>query len=176
MTFVLDDLDVSGFADRWLAWVEGPDAKGRSTLLRRQPASFAMGSAFMMANIAPQAAVADSTDEELILYAVLAAFQNAGFPGQTGPWPEARTHLELAFAHARQLGRSGVARNLLRDVAAASRRTPDELDKQLLAKSLGGDASKLAEHDAEMASIRNRDVRAAALLDPTISLDELLLE
>ena len=176
MSFALDDLDVSDYVERWLASVESPGARGRDTLLRRKPVSLTMGSAFMMSHIAPQAAVAESTDPELILYAVLATYQNARFPGQTGPWPEARTHLELAFEHARELGRSGVARNLLRDLVDESRRAPDDFNGSMLAKSFGGDAAKLAAHDAEMAAIRDRDVRAAALLDPTITLDQLLLE
>ena len=176
MSFVLDDLDVSDYVDRWLAWVESPEARGRSTLLRRQPVSFAIGSAFLMSHIAPEAMAPESTDPELILYSVLAAFQNARFPGQAGPWPEARAHLELAFGYARELGRAGVARNLLRDLADESRKAPDDFNEKMLAKSFNGDAAKLAAHDADMATIRDRDVRAAALLDPTASLDEFLLE
>lgn len=176
MPFVLNDLDVSDYVERWLSWVESPGARGRATLLRRKPVSFMMGSAFMMSHIAPQALSTESTDPELILYATLAAFQNSRFPDQTGPWPEARVHLELASENARELGRSGVARNLLSDLANESRKAPDDVHVKKLAQSFGGDSAKLAAHDAEMATIYDRDVRAAAVLDPTVTLDQLLLE
>lgn len=175
MPFVLDDLDVSDYVERWLAWVESSKARGRATLLRRKPVKYEMGSTFMMANIAPQAAAADSPEADLLLYAVLASFQNARFPGHDGPWPAARVHLEQAFEHARELGRSGVARNLLRNLADQSREA-DAFNDMMLAKAFDGDAGKLAAHDADMAVIRDRDVRAAALLDPSITLDQILLE
>jgi hypothetical protein len=174
--YKLEDLDIDDYATHWLSSLESDDAKMRG-LLDEAPSSDFLGHAFMMANIAPRAASAKAPDEALVLYAVLASFQNDGFPGrQPRSWPGVESHLIAAFAHANRLGRSGVARTLLRSVAQSGHRESDRLSAQLTSSSLGNDPGRIAAHEQELAEIVSRDVRAARLIDPSVKLDDLLLQ
>jgi hypothetical protein len=58
------------------------------------------GAMFVVENIGSRAAKADASDHELRIFAVLAVFQEAGFPG-TDPalWEGTATHSRRAFDH-----------------------------------------------------------------------------
>lgn len=136
-----------------------------------------MGPSFMMANIGPQAVEPTSSTAELVLFAVLSAFQNAIQAGlrPEDPWEGTSAHLNAAFSYANEIGRGGVAASLLHFVV---RRGKDNngLSERLTARSPDNDPARIAAHEQEMAHILNRDIRAAKFLDPSLSVDAFLLE
>lgn len=132
------------------------------------------GGHFLMANIAPHATDPAANDETLLFYAVMAAYQNDAFPN-SGPWEGEEHHVRRAFEHARALGGTGVASNLLQRLAKRSTRDPVPEFERMLARSMGNDPARRAAHDREMASIADRDIRAAKLLDASLSVDDFIL-
>ncbi|NYF16537.1 hypothetical protein HDC37_001362 [Microbacterium sp. AK009] len=90
------------------------------------------------------------------------------------PWESIDQHLAHAFEYANKLGRSGVARVLLERIADRST-APRLPEYPLLPAPSPGNPAKLAAHDRQVAFAVDRDIRAAALLDPDISLDSILL-
>ncbi|TIH27078.1 hypothetical protein, partial [Subtercola vilae] len=167
------DLNVTDFATKWLGHLDGDNASARG-LLDHVAEGYDYGAHFMMANIGSQSTSPNASDDELILYAALAVFQNSGFPGRS-QWDGPTNHLISAFAYADQLGRMGAALNLLESLVVRVRREPEPQFQELLSNSLGHDAAKIAAHDMDMAQILSRDIRAARLLEPSLSLDDLLL-
>jgi hypothetical protein len=169
--YELEDLDVDAFARQWLEGLEDDGARMRS-LVDEKPD---MGPYFMLANIAPRAGEPAASTEEQVLFAVLAAYQDAvhskRLPERS--WEGTTAHLNAAFAYANEIGRTGVASSLLESVV---RRDEDGFSRSLTARSLGNDPGKIAAHEQEMAGILSRDIRAAGLLDPSLSIDTLLLE
>lgn len=169
--FHLEDIDVDRFARQWLEGLDSDTASSRGLLDYK-----GMGPYFMMSNIGPRAVEPDSSADELVLYAVLAAFQNADFPGRNEEaWDSAEGHLDAAFRYANSIGRTGVSRSLLAVAVRRATRERGGFSDQLTAASLKNDAAQIAAHEQEMAHILDRDVRAAYLLDPGVSIDELIL-
>lgn len=169
-TFTVGDLDVTQFV---VSWLDGLD---RNELFQRQAAdSPDVAPFFMMANITPLVGRTDAGADELVLYAVLAAFQGANFPGRPeSAWVGPAPHLDAAFAYANALGRTDVAKALLLPWVRRAFEEPDRFDTFLRSRSLD-DPGKTAAHEQEMADIRSRDIRAAAVLDPRVNLDDMLL-
>ncbi|KAA0962480.1 hypothetical protein FQ142_03930 [Microbacterium sp. ANT_H45B] len=167
----LEDIDVDRFARQWLEGLDSDTASSRGLLDHK-----GMGPYFMISNIGPQAVEPDSSTDELVLYAVLAAFQNADFSGRHEEvWDSFEGHLDAAFHYANAIGRTGVARSLLAGVVRRATRESGGFSDQLTAASLKNDPAQIAAHEQEMAHILDRDVRAAHLLDPRVSIDELIL-
>src|SRR5680860_325169 len=109
--YIIGGVDLSVFATQWLASLERDDAPMRG-LLDHVTDEYHYGAHFMMANIGPHAVEPDASNEVLLLYAVLAVFQNDDFPGCDDRWQGATEHLDGAFTYATQLGDRGMARNL----------------------------------------------------------------
>ena len=170
----MDELDVTLFASEWLTGLEHSSASARS-LLGHVDEWYEYGAYFMMANIGPRAGDVDASDDVLVLYAVLATFQIHRSPGRD-VWDGAVSHLNAAFAFANELSRRGVALTLLRDLAERSRREEPEGMREIRARSIKQDPERLAEHDREMAGILLRSVRAATVVDPSVSFDDVMLE
>jgi len=160
------------FVTLWLTRVLQEDAPTRG-LLEHVDEGYDYGGHFLMANIGPQATDPTASEETLLLYAVLATYQNDGFPG-ADVWRGEEWHVHRAFAHARKLGASDAASNLLRRSAQASTREPVPAFESMLKSSLGHDPARRAAHDRTMASIADRDIRAARFLDPAQSVDDFL--
>lgn len=170
--YKLEDLDIDTFARQWLEGLEHEHATMRSFVDEHPD----MGPYFMMANFGRRAVEPEASAEELVLFAVLAAFQNAIHSGRRreDPWEGTTAHLDAAFIHANEIGRAGVAASLLEFLV---RRGKDEdgLSERLTARSLGKDPARIAAHEQEMAHILDREIRAAKLLDPSLSVDAFLL-
>ena len=171
--YQLEDLDIDAFAKNWLEGLNDDGAEMRS-LVDEKPD---MGPYFMMANIAPRGVDPSASTEELVLFAVLAAYQDVVHSGQRRErrWEGTTAHLDAAFNYANEIGRAGVAARLLKSVV---RRGKDEdgLSRRLTARSLDNDPARIAAHEQDMARILDRDIRAARLLDPSLSVDVFLLE
>jgi len=165
--------DLGAFVADWLVQVQREDAPTRG-LLEHIDEGYDYGGHFLMANIGPQATEPEASEETLLLYAVMAAYQNDAFPGAS-VWQGEEQHVRRAFAYARGLGASCVASNLLHRSAEASRREPAPELERLRASSLGKDPVRRAAHDRRMASIADRDIRAAKLLDDSQSIDDFIL-
>lgn len=170
--YQLDDLDIDAFARDWLDSLESDDAAMRSLMIDTPH----MGPYFMMANIAPRAVAPSASTEVLVLFAVLSAFQDAAHSGLRARerWEGTEHHLDSAFGYAQEIGRAGVATSLLQSVVRGGGKD-GELSARLTARSLDNDAAKIAAHEQDMARIVDRDIRAAHLLDPSQSIDALLL-
>lgn len=166
----LEDVDVDSFTRQWLEGLDKDTASSRGLLDYE-----GMGPYFAMSNIAPQAVDPNSSTDELVLYAVLAAFQNADFPGlPQKARDDVESYVDAAFRYANTIGRTGVARLLLAGVVRRGRGEGGELSNRLTTASLKHDPARIAAHEQEMAHILDRDVRAAHLLDPRVSIDELI--
>lgn len=170
----LGEIDVTPFASQWLAGLERSGASARS-LLDHVDEWYDFGAYFMMANIGPRAGDDDASDDELVLYAVLAAFEIHRSPDRV-VWNGTLSHLDAAFEFANKLGRRGVAVTLLRDLAERSRRAEPEGMREIRAHSASRDPARLANHDRDTAGILARSVRAATVIDPSVSFDDVMLE
>jgi hypothetical protein len=175
LQFFLDDLDVDDFVHAWSRHL----ATGRVTardLLTAAIDDAAAGGYFLISNVGPKAGFAFPAKEQLVLYAVLAVYQDVDLRWMDEPWQGTDRHVQQAFAYANQLGRSGVARVLLERVAerSATHRPPPPQDPLLPAPS-GDSPGDLAAYDRAVAAAIDRDIRAAAVLDPNLSLDSILL-
>lgn len=174
--FSLAGFDVDAFAHSWLDFLDTPAAASRG-LLAEAGDDDMLGPVFMMANIGSRAVDVSATESEMIVYAVLAAYQNERYPDRPS-WTRqgTRGHLDAAFAHATRLGRTGVAKNLLLSVLRFGRQDIGNSSSRSASSATGGHTARTAAHEQEMAHIANRDIRAAALLDPALSIDSLLLD
>lgn len=166
--------ELGDFVSGWLQTVQREDAPSRG-LLQHVGEDYDCGGHFLMANIAPEATDPAATDETLLLYAVMAAYQNDGFPG-SGRWQGEEDHVRRAFEHSRALGSARVASNLLKRIAERSTRERNPDFERMLRRSMDNDAARIAGHDREMASINDRDIRAARLLDASLSVDQFILD
>ncbi|MBT1683784.1 hypothetical protein [Curtobacterium flaccumfaciens] len=154
----------------WLSQLDENDVFGRQAADAPDVAPF-----FMMANITPLVGAPDAQRDALVLYAVLATFQQANFPGRPeSAWSGPEPHLEAAFAYANEQGRAAIAHGLLSSVQRATEK-PGSSFNWLRSNSLDHDPGRIAAHEQEMAGIRSRDIRAAAIFDPTLSIDDMLL-
>ncbi|MBF4629587.1 hypothetical protein [Curtobacterium flaccumfaciens] len=168
--YAVDDLDVNEFVLTWLSQLDENEVFQRQAADAPDVAPF-----FMMANITPLVGAPDAQREALVLYAVLATFQHANFPGRPeSAWSGPEPHLEAAFAYANELGSAAIARGLLSSVQRATEK-PDSTFNWLRNRSLDDDPGRIAAHEQQIADIRSRDIRAAAVFDPTLSLDDVLL-
>ena len=105
----------------------------------------------------------------------MAAYDNNGFPGARG-WRGEEHHVVAAFAYARTLGDVGVASNLLRQLAKRCMLDePNPLHEDPIGRSPGGGPVRHAARDQMQAHITYRDVRAAQLLDKTVTIDNFIL-
>jgi hypothetical protein len=171
--WVVGGVDIDGFARPWLEMLGGETASMRG-LLEHVYEEYDYGAHFMMANIGPQASVPEADRCTLLLYGVLAAYQNDGFPGAPDEWPGFATHLENALDHANELTDKGVADNLLRRVIKRTLQIRPTKYKEMIARSQGNDPARAAAHEQDMAGLDTRDVRAAELFDSSVNIDDIM--
>lgn len=164
--------NMTSFVHNWLAALDAPEAVSSGLLdhAANDPIAsdrYSYGESFMFANIGPQATKADASDDELRLFAVLAAFQKDGSPGAVQTlWEGTATHVRRAFDHANRLTPAGVAQRLRQSVIdRAFREDPPEYTA-MINRSMNNDPARRAAHDRTMASILHREIRAANLIDP----------
>lgn len=170
----LGDLDIDLFVRAWLRHL-ATGTVARSDLLAAAAEDSPSGGYFLISNVGPKPGFAFAATEQLVLYSVLAVYQDMDLRWVEQPWQGTDHHLRHAFAYANQLGRSGVARVLLERIAERSTRPPAPASP-LLPAPVGDDLAERAAHDRAVAGTIDRDIQAARLLDPTLSLDRLLLE
>ncbi|MEU4418700.1 hypothetical protein [Nocardia salmonicida] len=128
---------------------------------------------FLMGNVAPDAADPEATPEVLLIYAVLTIHQNS-IPKETpGLWHGFEGYVRDAFERVQAMGRTSAAEALLRPMIQNS--TAPNQDLQWMRRAANPDPAKYADHERHMASIWERNVRAAKILDPAVDLDDLLL-
>ncbi|CAM3309242.1 hypothetical protein PSET11_02474 [Arthrobacter ulcerisalmonis] len=174
---VIAGRDITAFVSEWSAMLTsgGGEARGLHDLaLDGDEPGYFYGSAFLMRNIAARAMEPTATEEELLLFAVLAVFQDDKFPGvDPDHWDGIEAHLNTAFAHFNELGEKEAARKLRMEVVNRSLREDPPLWKELK-NSRPLDPAREALHDQDMASIDQRSFRAARLLDPEGNFDDEL--
>ncbi|MDP9988654.1 hypothetical protein J2S98_003842 [Arthrobacter oryzae] len=174
---VIAGRDITNFVSEWSAVLTsgGGEARGLYDLaLNGQDPGYFYGSAFLMRNIAARAYEPTATEDELLLFAVLAVFQDDNFPGvNPDHWDGVEAHLTSAFAYFTELGEKEAARKLRMEVVNRSLREDPPLWKELK-NSRPLDPGKEALHEQDMASIDQRSFRAARLLDPDGDFDDEL--
>lgn len=175
MRYVLDDLDINNFVHAWLRHLSTGDPEAADLLHAATADSFS-GGLFLLRNIGPQKRTSFAATEQLILYAVLAVYQDPTLPWTRQSWQGTRHHIQHAFAHANTLGRSKVAIALLTRAAKRSTTDPSPGSSPMSSDPSVDDPARLAARNKKTVGTFNRDVDAARLLDPTISLDSLLGE
>lgn len=178
--YVISGVDLRPFVLDWLVDLNSGGGQSRGLLEHindpSEPDSrYSYGGHMMMANIAPRAVPDDASDEVVLFYAVMALYQQAG-------WPEAdpqhfdgfTPHVERAFDYFRTLGETEAARRLAADVIRKMHPGPNVLE-DLRRYHREKNPAKSAYYERVMAEISQRDVRAAKLLDPSIDFDMMVL-
>ena len=113
---------------------------------------------------------------ELLLFAVMAVYQDAEYPcADPTLWDGFEVHIEQAFGYARLIGEREMAKRLRLAVIRRSMEEPPAAYVKMMNKSPKKDPAKIAAHEREMASIHQRSIRAAAVLDPEGDFDLDLL-
>lgn len=178
--YLIAGIPLGGFVSDWVADLEsgGGETRGLLEHALSDPClsdRYEYGAHYMFANIGPRASHPSATAEELLLFAVMAVYQDAGFPGADRTvWDGEQAHLRRAFDHFHGVGEREAARRLRAEVIHHSLRPqPPELE-DMLRRSLNNDPARIAAHDQDMASINSRSFRAAALLDPNGDSDSEL--
>jgi hypothetical protein len=173
--YKVGDTDMGPFVRQWLGYLKSGGGESRTFIdlmqanERRGDAHF-YGSTFLMANIAPSAAATDATPKELILFAVLALYQEPNADDRE--WNGLEGYVEDAFVYFQNLGPTGAAEALIQQMVDRSLEPNDPMIEWLRGQK--GPASK-AEHERKMASIHERTLRAAHALDPTVTFDDMML-
>jgi hypothetical protein len=173
---VIAGRDITPFVSEWSAVLTsgGGEARGLYDLAVSDDSGYFYGSAFLMRNIAARATVPTATEDELLLFAVLAVFQMSDFPDvDHNHWEGVEAHLRSAFAYFKDIGETEAARKLRMDVVNRSLREDPPLWKELK-NSRPHDHAREALHDQDMASIDQRSFRASRLLDPEGDFDDEL--
>ncbi|NYF16530.1 hypothetical protein HDC37_001355 [Microbacterium sp. AK009] len=172
MLYILGDLDINNFVHAWLRHLATgtPEA---ADLLHAASVDPFCGGLFLLRNIGPQKRTSFAATEQLILYAVLTVYQDPTLPWTQQPWQGTHHHVQHAFAHANTLGRAGVAAALLTRTAERSSR-PSPGSRPPPPGSSVDDPPRPTAFEQETVSTFDRDVDAATLLDPTISVDSAL--
>ncbi len=109
---------------------------------------YAYGAHYLFANIGPRATEPTATPEELLLFAVMAVYQDAGFPSADATlWDGEEAHIRRAFTYFHELGEQEAARRLRANVIRNSLRDrPHELE-EMLKRSMNNDSGRIAAHD-----------------------------
>lgn len=175
---VIAGRDITTFVSEWSAILAsgGGEASGLYDLAVGDDvdSGYFYGSAFLMRNIAARACEPTASEEELLLFAVLAIFQGNNFPGvDPSHWDGVEAHLRSAFAYFKEIGEAEAARQLRMEVVNRSLREDPPLWKELK-NNKPLDPAREASHDQDMASIDQRSFRAAHLLDPEGDFDSEL--
>lgn len=178
--YLIAGVNLRAFVADWVTDLESGGGQTRGLLehARADPQvgeRYQYGAHYLFANIGPRATEPTATPEELLLFAVMAVYQDAGFPGaDRAVWDGEAAHTARAFAYFQELGEREAARRLRADVIRRSlSQRPPELEK-MLRRSLANDPARMAAHDQLMSSIDSRSFRAAALLDPDGDFDSEL--
>lgn len=180
-TYVIAGINLRTFVADWVSDLQSGGGQMRGLLEHAEAdpqvgERYEYGAHYLFANIGPRATEPTATPEELLLFAVMAVYQDAGFPGADRTvWDGEEAHLRRAFAYFHDVGEREAAHKLRADVIRRSvRQRPPELE-QMLRRSMDNDPGRIAAHDREMASIETRSFRAAALLDPDGDFDSELM-
>ena len=90
MRYTLDDLDINNFVHAWLRHLAtgSPEAVHLLHAATDDPFS---GGCFLLRNVGPQKRTSFAATEQLILYAVLAVYQDPPCPGRDSPGKESTT-------------------------------------------------------------------------------------
>ncbi|MFB6482383.1 hypothetical protein ACFCXF_33895 [Streptomyces virginiae] len=167
--FVVAGQDIGRFVRRWLEEVDSPENKSDSLLQHarrvedpREQGFY--GTAYVMSKIAPRVWGDQGSDDELLLFAVIAAYKQSKPRG----WAGVRAYTEKAFAYMREVGEVEVARRLRAEVAREAGDQAVAAQKSFHQRMGIAPLSSSAQaaHDQEMAQGSHRDLRAANALDP----------
>jgi hypothetical protein len=168
--YVVAGRDLRAYVEEWLAGLEDPNGHAYGLLVeaRRDPnprerADY--GASYVMQAIAPKVWGDQGGIQELLLYAVIATYQMTERKG----WEDCAAFVGQAFAHMHRIGELEAARQLR---AAVEARASDEHARarsemyQMLGRPLDADPARTSYWDRELAKGNERDLRAAAALDP----------
>lgn len=173
--YVVAGRDITAFASDWAAILISGGGESRGLLDHAAGDSdYSYGGIFMMANIGSRASSPTATEDELLLFAVLSVFQMSDFAGADPKhWEGVDAHLDYAFTYFRDIGEKEAARRLRHDVVRRSLKE-DPPAWKALKQHRPSDPAREALHDQDMASIDQRSIRAALLLDPAGDFDNEL--
>lgn len=162
----------TGFVVCWLNELEQRVAVSEPAMLREaaqaaDPVERAYyGAAFLMQNIAPQVLGDAGSDEELLLFAVIANYHNAR---RAQDWQDCSAYVRDAFCYLHETGEREAARRLRQQVwDRATHATDDRAHRvlRIMHRAMGDDPARMAAHDRSLARYSHRALRAASLLDP----------
>lgn len=173
LRYVLGDFDIDLYVQAWLRHLATGNV-ARWDLLHAAADDPPSGGLFLISNVGIKPGFTLAAQEQLVLYAVLAVYQDLDLRWVEQPWEGIDHHLRNAFVYANELGRSGIARVLLERIVERST-TPQPPENPLVPAPSPADPGQLAAHDREVAVAVDQDIRAATLLDPGLSLDSILL-
>ncbi|WP_247040408.1 hypothetical protein [Arthrobacter rhizosphaerae] len=173
--YVIAGSDILPFVTDWAAVLIAGGGESRGLLDHAlDDSDYSYGGYFMMGNIGSRATSPTATDAELLLFAVLSVFQMSDFPGvDPKRWEGVEAHLDYAFKYFREIGEKEAARRLREDVVRRSLREDPPIWREMK-QSRSRNPAREASHDQDMATIDQRSLRAAQLLDPEGDFDSEL--
>jgi hypothetical protein len=171
--YVIAGVNLRPFVLEWLADLNSGGGIMRGLL--KAGTRYSYSGHMMMANIAPRADPDDARPEITLLYAVMATYQQAGWPGADPERFDGFTpHVERAFDYFHTVGEAEAARRITADVIKQMAPGPDAWE-MLTGRQRVKNPAEDAYWDRKMAEIYQRDFRAAKLLDPEIDFDAMVL-
>lgn len=166
--FIIANRDLRDFVESWLSAVEA-EAPHRTEMAWLQEAQdsaeqIKWGDAILMTFVAPNVVGDAGSDEELILFAVLAAFRKRPPEG----WSGFRQHVEQSFAYVHEIGEATAAQ-LLRQEVVDDANDDSEARRDMewfFNWEAGNNPAAIAVRDQARARLAQRTIRAANALDP----------
>ena len=175
--YVIAGTDLRDFVAAWVSDLEsgGGQARGLLEHAYTNPdvgERYEYGAHYMFANIGPRATNPKATAEELLLFATMKVYQDAGFPGaDRAIWDGEEAHARRTFTYFAEIGEKEAAHRIRADVIRRSVRERPAVFEEMLQRSMQHNPARIAAHDQDMASIDSRSFRAAKLLDPDGDFD-----
>jgi len=171
--FIVAGRDLETFVTAWFEHLRAGGGQVRGLLEDDDMEPF-----FLIANIASRAARPDASDEELLLYSALAVARDYLKDQRITPvidgWDGMWEFVCECFDHLHEIGEDEAALALAKSVLSDLQVVPEyeAFKRRMAAKKTD---AEIAAHEQEMAEIKQRELRAARLLDPSIDFDAIIL-
>jgi hypothetical protein len=165
--YVVAGRDLRRFVAVWLDQVQTADSTQHPIVSAvaeepdpKQQAFY--GGVALMSFIGPRVWGEAGSDEELLLFAVLAVY---GLRDDV-PWEGYESRVQRAFEFMHEIGEIEAARRLRQEIVDKDKDEEWQTITNLLRGTSHKDPAEIAVHEQEMAKATRRDLRAAAVLDP----------
>lgn len=172
--FIVAGRDLETFITTWFEDLRSGGGESRDLIDNFEN----MEMLFLMANIARRAAQPDASDEELLLFSALAVareyFREERMEPVIAGWGGMWKYICDAFDYLHEVGNEEAALILVKSVLRGMQ-TQSEEEQFLRSVWSNKEPGERAAHERYIAEIKQRELRAARLLDPTVDVDAVML-